>query len=122
MIGRNYIYEQNKKYYCNCHFNNFLVSDVLDNRQPNTMASFFFYRQGRWSKCFLGDIPSENYDRMGFTKGLIEYIVSKNAWLVGTDRGELFLFDNSGKQIWKRSLGIGKLVSLCVSHDEKLLL
>lgn len=98
------------------------MSDVLDNRQPNTMASFFFYRQGRWSKCFLGDIPSENYDRMGFTKGLIEYIVSKNAWLVGTDRGELFLFDNSGKQIWKRSLGIGKLVSLCVSHDEKLLL
>ena len=69
------------------------------------MASFFFYRQGRWSKCFLGDIPSENYDRMGFTKGLIEYIVSKNAWLVGTDRGELFLFDNSGKQIWKRSFG-----------------
>ena len=61
---------------------------------------------------FLGDIPSENYDRMGFTKGLIEYIDNENAWLVGTDRGELFLFDNDGKQIWKRSLGIGKLVSM----------
>ena len=69
---------------------------------------------------FLGDIPSENYDRMGFTKGLIEYIDNENAWLVGTDRGELFLFDNDGKQIWKRSLGIGKLVSMCVSHDEKI--
>ena len=39
---------------------------------------------------------------------------------MGTDRGELFLFDNDGKQIWKRSLGIGKLVSMCVSHDEKI--
>ena len=93
MIGRNYIYEQNKKYYCNCHFNNFLVSDVLDNRQPNTMAAFSSTDKGDGVSVFLGDIPSENYDRMGFTKGLIEYIVSKNAWLVGTDRGELFLFE-----------------------------
>lgn len=69
---------------------------------------------------YLGDIPSENYDRMGFTKGLVNYIASKDAWLVGTDRGELFLFSNSGKQIWKRSLGIGKLVSMCVAHDDKI--
>lgn len=68
---------------------------------------------------YLGDIPSENYDRMGFTKGLIEYLETENAWLVGTDRGELFLFDKNGQQVWKRSLGIGKLISLCLAHDEK---
>lgn len=76
--------------------------------------------KGEGISVYLGDIPSENYDRMGFTKGLVEYIASENSWLVGTDRGELFLFDNDGKQVWKRSLGIGKLVSLCVSHDEKI--
>lgn len=91
---------------------------ITGNRTP--WQAFSSTDKGDGVSVFLGDIPSENYDRMGFTKGLIEYIVSKNAWLVGTDRGELFLFDNSGKQIWKRSLGIGKLVSLCVSHDEKI--
>lgn len=69
---------------------------------------------------YLGDIPSENYDRMGFTKGLVKYIANENAWLAGTDRGELFLFSNDGKQIWKRSLGIGKLVSMSVSNDESI--
>lgn len=71
---------------------------------------------------YLGDIPSENYDRMGFTKGLVKYIANENAWLAGTDRGELFLFSNDGKQIWKRSLGIGKLVSMSVSMMRALLL
>ena len=65
----------------------------------------------------LGDIPTDNYDRMGFTKAVISYSSQENGWLVGTSRGELFLFDNEGKQLWKRSLGIGKLISACMSRD-----
>ena len=65
----------------------------------------------------LGDIPTDNYDRMGFTKAVICYSSQENGWLVGTTRGELFLFDNEGKQLWKRSLGIGKLISACISRD-----
>ena len=64
---------------------------ITGNRTP--WQAFSSTDKGDGVSVFLGDIPSENYDRMGFTKGLIEYIVSKNAWLVGTDRGELFLFD-----------------------------
>ena len=69
---------------------------------------------------FLGDMPAENYDRMGFTRAQILYVGAEDAWLVGTDKGELFLFDMTGKQLWKRSLGIGKLVSLAVTGDGKL--
>ena len=69
---------------------------------------------------FLGDMPAENYDRMGFTRAQILYVGAEDAWLVGTDKGELFLFDMTGKQLWKRSLGIGKLVSLALTGDGKL--
>lgn len=69
---------------------------------------------------YLGDIANENYDRMGFTKGLVQYVESGNSWLVGTDRGEVFLFDNQGKQLWKRSLGLGKFVSMALSNDSKI--
>jgi len=64
----------------------------------------------------LGDIPTQNYDRMGFTKAVVRYAKSEQGWVVGTERGELFLFDNMGRQLWKRTLGIGKLVSLCMSN------
>lgn len=69
---------------------------------------------------FLGDVPVENYDRMGFTRAQIKFVRSEDAWLVGTDKGELFLIDMQGKQLWKRSLGIGKLVSLAVTADDRL--
>ena len=65
----------------------------------------------------LGDIPTQNYERMGFTKGVVRYAKAEQAWVVGTERGELFLFDRQGKQLWKRTLGIGKLVSLAMSNS-----
>ena len=67
----------------------------------------------------LGDIPIQNYDRMGFTSGIVKYVNSSDVWLVGTTRGELFLFDNEGRQKWKRVLGIGKLTTLALAPDEK---
>lgn len=41
----------------------------------------------------LGDIPTQNYDRMGFTKAVVRYAKSEQGWIVGTERGEIFLFD-----------------------------
>lgn len=69
---------------------------------------------------YLGDIPNENYDRMGFAKGIVKYIESEDGWLVGNERGELFLFSNNGDLQWKHSLGIGKLTSICISNDSKI--
>ncbi|HIU63571.1 MAG TPA: PQQ-binding-like beta-propeller repeat protein [Candidatus Avacidaminococcus intestinavium] len=68
----------------------------------------------------LGDVPIENYDRMGFTSGLIKYSDLNRAWLVGTERGEVFSFDSNGKQLWKRALGLGKFVSMELSQDGKI--
>lgn len=67
----------------------------------------------------LGDIPIENYDRMGFTKAIVRYVASEDAWLVGTEKGELFLINNEGKQLWKRSLGIGKFIAVSLSSDAR---
>lgn len=66
---------------------------------------------------YLGDIPTQNYDRMGFTRALVRHCAPEAGWIVGTERGELFLFDNGGTQKWKRNLGIGKLVSICLNKE-----
>lgn len=70
----------------------------------------------------LGDIPIQNYDRMGFSKAVVRYVPSENGWIVGTERGELTLFDNQGKQLWKRNLGLGKLISLTVAENADMVI
>ena len=70
---------------------------------------FHVNNDGSGVSVYLGDIPTQNYDRMGFTKAVVRYAADEEGWIVGTERGELFLFDNEGRQKWKRSLGIGKL-------------
>ena len=67
----------------------------------------------------LGDITVDNYDRMGFTKAVVRYIEPEEGWLVGTEKGEVFLFSSSGRQLWKHSLGIGKIISAAISPDGK---
>lgn len=81
---------------------------------------FHVNNDGSGVSVYLGDIPTQNYDRMGFTKAVVRYAAEEEGWIVGTERGELFLFDNEGRQKWKRSLGIGKLIALCLTPDGKL--
>ena len=81
---------------------------------------FHVNNDGSGVSVYLGDIPTQNYDRMGFTKAVVRYAADEEGWIVGTERGELFLFDNEGRQKWKRSLGIGKLIALCLTSDGKL--
>ena len=81
---------------------------------------FHVNNDGSGVSVYLGDIPTQNYDRMGFTKAVVRYAAEEEGWIVGTERGELFLFDNEGRQKWKRSLGVGKLIALCLTPDGKL--
>ncbi len=81
---------------------------------------FHVNNDGFGVSVYLGDIPTQNYDRMGFTKAVVRYAAEEEGWIVGTERGELFLFDNEGRQKWKRSLGVGKLIALCLTPDGKL--
>lgn len=79
--------------------------------------SFLSSTSANGYNAYLGDIPTQNYDRMGFTKAVVRYSKAEAGWIVGTERGELFLFNNEGRQLWKRALGIGKLIALCLSND-----
>lgn len=85
-----------------------------------TPWNLFAQAEGEGVSVHLGDIAVENYDRMGFTKGIVKYVEAENGWLVGTERGELFLFGSDGRQLWKRSLGIGKLISAALTGDTRL--
>ena len=85
-----------------------------------TPWQFFSHKNTEGVVVYLGDIPIQNYDRMGFTRGVVRYVAKNNSWIVGTERGELFCFDGKGKQVWKRSLGIGKLVTIALSKKEDL--
>ncbi len=68
----------------------------------------------------LGDVPAQNYDRMGFTSGLIRYIKKDQSWIVGTERGDIFHFSKDGRQLWKHSLGIGSISAFGISSDESV--
>lgn len=81
---------------------------------------FSEYDNAKGISFHLGDIAVENYDRMGFTKALVQYVEPADSWLVGTERGEVFLLDNAGRQMWKRALGLGKFVSMALSKDGRV--
>ncbi len=65
----------------------------------------------------LGDLAGQNYDRMGFAGGVVRYTARDRGWIVGTERGELFHFDEEGRQKWMHPLGTGHIKALAVSAD-----
>ena len=65
----------------------------------------------------LGDLAGQNYDRMGFSGGVVRYTARDRGWIAGTDRGELFHFSEDGTERWMHALGTGRIQSLTVSGD-----
>lgn len=65
----------------------------------------------------LGDVPVQQYHRMGFTSGIVRHNPHKNYWLVGTEQGNVLAVDMKGRIIWKRNFGIGKITALAFSRD-----
>ena len=68
----------------------------------------------------LGQVPAENYSKMGFTNVTISYINDGNhKWAVGTENGDVLLVNNNGKILWQKSTGIGKITAMQKSADTK---
>lgn len=65
----------------------------------------------------LGDVPVQQYTRMGFTGGMVKYNRTGNFWLVGTEQGNILAVDMQGRQLWRRNFGIGKITALAISDD-----
>ena len=50
----------------------------------------------------LGDIPTQNYDRMGFTKAVVRYAKSEQGWIVARSEAKFFFLiakANSGGSV-----------------------
>lgn len=65
----------------------------------------------------LGDVAVQQYNRMGFTGGMVRYHKQSNMWIVGTEQGNILTFNIKGEQVWKRNFGIGKITAMAFSRD-----
>ncbi|SDE11654.1 WD40 repeat domain-containing protein [Sporomusa acidovorans] len=70
----------------------------------------------------LGQIEVYNYQRMGFNKGFIRFSPDGRFLAVGSETGEVLLYDTKGKLVWRKNMGLGKLAALEFSPDGRSLL
>ncbi len=65
----------------------------------------------------LGDVPVQQYTRMGFTGGMVRYHQASKMWMVGTEQGNIIAVNMKGEQVWKRNFGIGKITTIAFSKN-----
>jgi outer membrane protein assembly factor BamB len=70
----------------------------------------------------LGKVEAHNYQRMGFTKGFIQFSPDNMHLAVGTENGEVLLLTNTGKTVWRKNIGLGKMSALEFSSDSRYIL
>ncbi len=70
----------------------------------------------------LGKVEVYNYQRMGFTRGFLQFSPDGQTLAVGTENGEILLLDMEGRVLWQKKLGLGKLTALQFTTDSQALL
>ena len=70
----------------------------------------------------LGKVEVYNYQRMGFTRGFLQFSPDSQYLAVGTENGEVLMLDNSGQMLWQKKLGLGKLTALQFTPDSRFVL
>lgn len=78
------------------------------------------YRQA--AEVGLGRIEIKDYQRMGFTRGIVRFAGNGKSLAVGTENGDILLVGLDGKVLWQMKLGVGKISALEFSHDSQSLL
>lgn len=79
-------------------------------------------RVGRYEKTaeiLLGKVEIRGYKQMGSTPGLVRLSPDGARIVVGTEAGEVLLFDLQGGRIWSRKIGMGKISALEFSQDSR---
>ena len=75
----------------------------------------------RVAEIDLGPVDVKNYQRMGFTRGIVKFSPD-GKWLgVGTENGQLMLFTTHGNLLWRKANGLGKLTAMEFSADSQVL-
>ncbi len=99
---------------------------VLDSETGLAVSSKQINRHsGKYEKVVevsLGKVEAHNYQRMGFTKGFIQFSPDNRYLAVGTENGEVVMLTNTGKTLWRNNIGLGKMAALAFSQDSKDLL
>jgi outer membrane protein assembly factor BamB len=70
----------------------------------------------------LGQVEVKDYQRMGFTRGIVRFANNGKSLAVGTENGDILLVNLAGKILWQTNLGLGKISALEFSHDSQSLL
>lgn len=70
----------------------------------------------------LGKVEVYNYQRMGFTRGFLQFSPDGQNLAVGTENGEVLLLGINGQVLWQNKLGLGKLTALQFTADSRFIL
>lgn len=74
------------------------------------------------TEILLGKVEAHNYQRMGFTKGFLQFSPDSQYLAIGTDNGEIVMLNNKGKILWKKSIGLGKITAMEFTRNSRYLL
>lgn len=72
---------------------------------------------GRVLEIVLGQTEVYTYQRMGFNRGFVRFSPDSRFLAVGSETGEVLLYDTKGSLIWRKHMGLGKLTALEFSPD-----
>lgn len=70
----------------------------------------------------LGKVEVYNYQRMGFTRGFLQFSPDGQYLAVGTENGEVLMLGINGQVLWQKQLGLGKLTALQFTADSQAVL
>ncbi len=73
------------------------------------------YRQV--AQLSLGQVEVKNYQRMGFTRGILRFSPDSGRLAVGTENGQVIMLSGEGEVLWRRPAGLGKVTALEFSPD-----
>lgn len=65
----------------------------------------------------LGQTEIKNYQRMGFTRGILRFSPDSGRLAVGTETGQVIMVSTDGTVLWQRPAGLGKVTALEFSPD-----
>lgn len=69
----------------------------------------------------LGRVEVKDYQRMGFTRGIVRFAANGKLLAVGTENGDILIMNTVGKTLWSLQIGVGKISALEFSRDNQLL-
>ncbi len=73
------------------------------------------YRQT--AQLALGQVEVKNYQRMGFTRGILRFSPDSGLLAVGTENGQVIMLSREGEVLWRRPAGLGKVTALEFSPE-----